>query len=92
MINSGSRYADHPVEIVTDAAGATRQVLGPAPPKTLRVRAISYRWQDGDRVDTVATEFYRDPTQWWRIAEVNPEILDWTEIAPGTAIRIPHAD
>ncbi|MFJ2113937.1 hypothetical protein ACIOEX_18965 [Streptomyces sp. NPDC087850] len=92
MISSNSRYAANPVEIITGADGSPRRVIVPLAPEPIRARVIKYRWNDDDRVDSVAAEYYQDPTQWWRIAEVNPEILDWTSIAPGTVVRIPNAD
>ncbi|WP_274919314.1 tail protein X [Streptomyces sp. WZ-12] len=56
----------------------------------MRTRARRYRWKEGDRVDLLAHRHYGDATQWWRIANVNPHILDWTEPESGTVIRIPN--
>lgn len=92
MISSNSRYAGHSVEIVTAPDGTSRRVIAPKNPQPIRARVIRYRWSDDDRVDTVAADHYQDPTQWWRIAEVNPEILDWTAVPPSTVVRIPDAD
>ncbi len=92
MISSNSRYSGNPIEIVTDDDGNARRVIVLVTPQQIRARVIKYRWNEDDRVDSVAADYYQDPTQWWRIAEVNPEILDWTDIAPGTLIRIPNAD
>ncbi|MFI2616684.1 hypothetical protein [Streptomyces sp. NPDC018584] len=92
MISSASRYAGNPIEIVRDVDGKSRRVIVPVAPQQIRARVIKYRWNEDDRVDSVAADYYQDPTQWWRIAEVNPEILDWTDITPGTLIRIPNAD
>lgn len=92
MISSNSRYAGNPIEIVTDADGNSRRIIAPVAQQPIRARVVKYRWTQDDRVDSVAADYYQDPTQWWRIAEVNPEILDWTTIAPGTLIRIPNAD
>jgi hypothetical protein len=30
------------------------------------------------------------PTRWWIIAEFNPKISDWLNVAPGTIVRIPR--
>ncbi|WP_409238344.1 hypothetical protein [Streptomyces sp. PA5.6] len=92
MISSNSRYAGHSIEIVTDADGDARRVIVPMAPQQIRARVIKYRWAEDDRVDSVAADYYQDPTQWWRIADVNPQILDWTSVAPGTIVRIPDAD
>jgi nucleoid-associated protein YgaU len=45
----------------------------------------------GDRMDNLAAQFYNDPTQWWRIADANPEIFFPGQMAPGSIIRIPQA-
>ncbi|MEU5425157.1 tail protein X [Streptomyces olivoreticuli] len=90
MISSSSRYARHPVELVTGPDGVSRRVISAVPQETIRTRARRYRWREGDRVDLLAYRHYGDATQWWRIADVNPHVMDWTEPPPGTIIRIPH--
>ncbi|GHB52487.1 hypothetical protein GCM10010331_45130 [Streptomyces xanthochromogenes] len=92
MIGSTSRYAANTIEVVTDENGESRRVIVPAAPEEIRARVVRYRWSDQDRVDSVAYEYYQDPAQWWRFADVNPEILDWTDVKPGTIVRIPYAD
>ena len=49
----------------------------------------NYRWQAGDRLESVAMKFYRDPEKWWIIAEVNPEIIDIQNVPVGAILRIP---
>lgn len=48
-----------------------------------------YSWKTGDRLETLAMRFYRDPELWWIIAEANPEITDIQNISAGTVLRIP---
>lgn len=48
-----------------------------------------YVWKAGDRLDAIAMQFYRDPENWWIIAEANPEVTDVQSIPAGTVLRIP---
>ena len=50
-----------------------------------------YEWVETDRLDNLATRFLGDPSQWWVIMDINPEIIDPNTINPGTQIRIPNA-
>jgi hypothetical protein len=43
--------------------------------------------QDGDRFDTLASQYYDDPLLWWYIARANN--LKFNNIKSGTIIRIP---
>jgi hypothetical protein len=41
------------------------------PPPAANLTIISYTVKQGDRVDNIAARFLGDPTQFWRIADVN---------------------
>ena len=43
--------------------------------------------QYGDRLDTIAFDFYQDPHKWWIIAKANG--LTDLNIEQGTSLRIP---
>ncbi len=43
--------------------------------------------QMGDRLDTLAAQFYNDPRLWWYIAKANS--LTFITVPTGTSIRIP---
>mgnify|MGYP003119431080 FL=1 len=43
--------------------------------------------QEGDRLDTLANQFYGDSTLWWYIANANN--LNKINLEPGTSLRIP---
>jgi len=87
-----SRYANDIVTPLADKAGVTRSTILINPPTVPATYSISiYTWQTGDQIDYLAYSAYRDETQWWRIADVNPEILFWNNIIPGTQIRVPNA-
>ena len=49
----------------------------------------------GDRLDSLAKQFYNDTRLWWIIATANPDIVgrDSFSLKPGIEIRIPtHYD
>ena len=87
-----SRYADNQVVPITNSSGITKSTIIINPPDKSIVYSISiYTWQLGDQIDYLASSAYGDETQWWRIADANPEILFWNNITPGTQVRIPSA-
>ena len=47
--------------------------------------------QVGDRLDTLANNFYEDTSLWWVIARANPDKIrrDGLLLKPGLQIRIP---
>ena len=89
MIYLNSRYADALVAGVVDArtAGNDTAVYRKFPGTTAK-SYLTYTWVEGDRLDIVAAQHYSDPTQYWRILDDNPAILDPLHIKPGTSIRI----
>jgi hypothetical protein len=50
-----------------------------------------YNWVETDRLDNLATKYLGNPSMWWEIMDINPEILDPFSITPGTQLRIPNA-
>lgn len=89
MISANSRYASSATALVTGRDGKSRNVILSKNTSALSVTVKIYTWAEGDRPDLVAYRNYGDASQWWRIADVNPQIMDWTEISAGTRIRIP---
>lgn len=70
MFNKGSRYETVPDAIHQDASGREvpykRLRKLPSPPS-----AATRTVQRGDRLDRIAYELYRDPEQFWRLADAN---------------------
>jgi hypothetical protein len=90
MIYTNSRYNNQPILSVVGNDGVTRPTLYRSPPVQVR-RFLHYQVVYGDRLDKLAYSFYRDDTQWWRIADANPEIAFPMDLVPGSIIRIPQA-
>lgn len=87
-----SRYADNTVTPITDPKGVTRTtIIVEAPTEPVTYSVSTYTWQRNDQIDYLAYSAYGDETQWWRIANANPEILFWSTLPIGTQIRVPNA-
>ena len=88
MISGRSRYSASRTTVVEGPRGA-RMALVPSPQAPWGFSYTSYSMKDGDRLDLLAVDLYGDGTLWWKIADANPEILDWSEIPLGTILRLP---
>lgn len=90
-INADSRYTSAVVTTGIGPDGETRQEMRVAFPVSRLITYTFYRMVDGERIDTIAYDFYGRGDLWWKIADANPEILDWMDVEPGTVIRVPNA-
>lgn len=89
MIGPNSRYANSVVALVDSPERGSVLTVMPRQPE---VRVFSYTsiyLGDNDRLDLIAQRIYGDDTLWWKIADANPEILDWSDVPAGTLLRIP---
>ena len=83
MLNGLSRYAISS-EIGTDGKIiATRKDSDP-------VRVSRYIVSAGDTIENMAFKLFGDASQWWRIADVNPQISFPLDFYSGMEIRIPQ--
>jgi hypothetical protein len=88
-ILSTSRYAGQTVVRVTSNRGTVPTIF--RDPPTLPTRFLHYTVRQGDRFDTLANLFFNDSTQWWGIADANPEVWYPGDLVPGSIIRIPQS-
>jgi hypothetical protein len=74
MFSRISRYSSLPDIVTTDAKGRTllSKTLRPLPQVAGTFR---HTVEDGDRLDHLAYKYYRQPRQWWRLSDANPEFL-----------------
>jgi len=56
----------------------------------LHVDDIYIESRQGDRLDNIAYQYYRDTTLWWVLAEANNIGKGTMYVDPGRKIRIPH--
>lgn len=90
MIGQDSRYSTATVVKGNGPSGDPRQEMRPAFPRSKVITYTYYRVVAGERVDTIANDFYGRADLWWMIADANPEYMDWFFIEPGTILRIPN--
>lgn len=80
-LNTSSRY--------TTTQDLTSGVVIAVRKKALPYRTTLYVSRDGDTFELLATRVYRDPLQYWRIADLNPQVKYPDVIPAGTIIRLP---
>ena len=93
MIQPNGRYASSSVvtiEAPDEFGGGDVAVVVPSQAVAYSFSYVAYQVRIGDRIDSLAYQFYTDATLWWRIAQANPEILWWDDLTPATVIRIPQ--
>jgi nucleoid-associated protein YgaU len=91
MISATSRYADSTLVTEPLNDGTDVVVITPGPAVSFTFNYVFYNTNGADRIDDIAYAYYGDPTQWWRIADANPQIMNWLTVPPATIIRIPTA-
>lgn len=90
MIAADSRYVTATITTGVGPAGDTRQEMRPAFPQDRFIAYTFYRVVEGERVDTIAYDFFGRADLWWRLADANPEIIDWFDLPPGSVLRVPN--
>lgn len=93
MILPNSRYANSTVATLEAPAafgGGDVAVIVPSPASSYNFAFINHQVVHGERIDSIAFQYYTDPALWWRIAQANPEIMYWDNLPVGTILRIPQ--
>ena len=89
MIYNDSRYADGTIfNAYQPATGQYQVTVYRNFPKT-QMKFSVYQWKDADRIEALAAQYLGSGSLWWKIMDLNPEILDATNIPVGTKLRIP---
>ena len=87
---SDSRYADGLFLQAVDARTGKSQITVFREFPSANISAHYYSWVEGDRIEVVASKLFGNSDMWWSIMDVNPDIIDPQNIAPGTSVRIPN--
>lgn len=90
MISPASRYASATITTVDDPYRGTHLSVNKPAPKAFNFQYTFYQFEEDVTVDFLAGFSYGDSRLWWRIADANPEIIDWTHVPVGTVVRIPN--
>lgn len=80
-LNTASRYTTSTNPITGDII-AVRKKKG-------TYNYTTYVTKNGETFESLSTRVFRDPTQYWRIADINPQIKYPDVIPAGTLIRLP---
>lgn len=87
----GSRYEYSTVDYVaTEVNGSENPIVFYSISSFDKASYYEHQYVLGERLDQISTKYYKNPGYWWIIPEFNPEITDFTNIAPGTVLRIPR--
>jgi hypothetical protein len=91
----GSRYDGLPPIVERDPRRPGRTIVR-RPPRPLPdvTGSFTHVLTDGQRLDHLATLYYREPRRWWRICDANPDQLSPLDLVgrgKSTAVRIPLA-
>lgn len=91
MIFANSRYVNAVLAPAETSDHMSVMAVYPVRPnRRKRVTYTEHVIVDGDRMDRLAAQFYGDATQWWRIAQANPEIFyPEGDLPSGNILRIP---
>lgn len=91
MIERVSRYYDGPLaQIKHKYTGEYTITVFRNFSEKKKIKYIEYTWVYGDSLGQLANTYIGDAKYWWEIMEINPEISNPLNIAPGTVIRIPY--
>ncbi len=90
MIGIDSRYAESTI-VSLMVNGVPRQTIVPSSPEDYSFSYTTYQLTGSDRPDLISNAFYGTALWWWKVADANPEILNWDNLEPGRLIRIPVA-
>ncbi len=74
MFDKKSRYAESKTYTVTDHRGRTVTVVV-VPERTEEVSIGSHILKQGQRIDHLAAKYIEDPAGYWRICELNGQML-----------------
>jgi nucleoid-associated protein YgaU len=80
-------YNNSPIKKTLDGREVYRASVLPSIPKS--PWDVTIATETGDRLDTLATQFYGDPSLWWVIASANNIHTAPIGFKDGTILRIP---
>jgi hypothetical protein len=91
MIYTNSRYADGTILKALDPRTDEYKLTVYRNFPQTESNFYLYTWVEGDRIDAVANLTLGSPSFWWKIMDLNPEVIDPFDIPINTTIRIPSA-
>lgn len=81
-LTASSRYTTAQEETSTLVTAVRKKDRAP-------VQYSTYTSRAGDTFELLAVRLYKDPTQYWRVADANPQVKFPDVIPTGTQLRLP---
>ena len=89
-IYKGSRYEYSTIDfVITKVGGEAKPIVFYTITPLGRLTYREHTFTLGERLDQLAAKYYKNPENWWIIAEFNPDV-DFTNIPVGKILRIPN--
>jgi hypothetical protein len=91
MFFKGSRYEKVPEATITAADGrvirykVTRFIVDP-------LAVVGHRVQNGERLDQIAWQHFRDAERFWRICDANRALWPDDLLEEGVVLRVPPSE
>ena len=90
MIYLDSRYADSRLYRAYDSRTGKYNVTVLREYPVYEVSFSYHEWKETDRLDVLSLRYLGSPSLWWKIMDINPEIIDPFNIPFGTQLRVPN--
>ena len=90
MIYLDSRYVDATLTKTYNPRRGSYELVAYRNWPSYKVSFFYHEWKETDRLDVLALRYLGKTDLWWQIMDINPEIIDTIDIAPGTQMRIPN--
>ena len=87
-VDRKSRYVKAPRIPWIRGDGSEVELIGLAP-HAARASVFSVIATDSDRLDSLASRYYRDPEKLWKIANASDQIDPFDATSPGVPVAIP---
>jgi nucleoid-associated protein YgaU len=89
-ITANSRYANNTLVMIKGSDGRNRTTITSTNAKGTQFSYTTHVVTGFDRLDTLAYTYLGDPSLWWQIANINPDVtIDWSVLPIGAILRIP---
>ena len=90
MIYLDSRYADGVLFMAQEPKSEEYMLSVFRTFPSYSVEFYYYEVTENDRIENIAANTLGNPNLWWKIMDINPDVLNPFELTPGLQLRIPN--
>lgn len=90
MIYLDSRYADGVLFVAQEPKSEDYMLSVFRTFPSYDVAFYYYEVNENDRIENIAANTLGNPNLWWKIMDINPEVLNPFDLTPGVQLRIPN--